>query len=151
MRPHKNNACTSSYVDIYDWATSSTRVVGTSPDARPGRPLQHTLGPLRTPLNARPGGLSSARKLPYLSNMPWSSYIQEQVGGKNNSMALNEDNSNDEPVAGAMAIQIALPMDTCLLTIAYRITVKLLSVRSNSHQRHGLMLDPLTHSRTVAN
>ena len=47
---------------------------------------------------------------------------------KNNSMALNGDNSNEEPIAGAMAIQIALSMDTCLLTIAYRITVKLLSV-----------------------
>ena len=43
-------------------------------------------------------------------------------------MALNENNSNEEPIAGAMAIQIGLAMDTCLLTIAYRITVKLLNV-----------------------
>ena len=43
-------------------------------------------------------------------------------------MALNGDDSNEEPLAGAMAIQIGLAMDTCLLTIAYRITVKLLSV-----------------------
>ena len=43
-------------------------------------------------------------------------------------MALNGDNSNEEPIAGAMAIQIALAMDTCLLTIAFRTTVKLLNV-----------------------
>ena len=43
-------------------------------------------------------------------------------------MALNGDDSNEESIAGAMAIQITLPMDTCLLTIAYRITVKLLNV-----------------------
>ena len=60
-------------------------------------------------------------------------------------MALNENNSNEESIAGAMAIQIGLAMDTYLLTIAYRITVKLLNVDSNSHQRRGLMLDPLTH------
>ena len=65
-------------------------------------------------------------------------------------MALNEDDSSGEPIAGAMAIQITLPMDTCLLTIAYRITVKLLSVRLTRHQRPGLILDPLTHSPTVA-
>ena len=41
---------------IYDWATSSTRVARAPPDARPERP-------------------PSARKLPYLSDMPWSSYI----------------------------------------------------------------------------
>ena len=96
-------------MQIDDWATSSTRVA-------------------RAPLNARPGGPPSARKLPYLSDMPWSSYIQEWVGGKNNSMALNGDDSNEEPTAGAVAIQITLPMVTYLLTIAYRITVKLLSV-----------------------
>ena len=49
------------------------------------------------------------------------------MGGKNNSMALSENDSNEGPIAGAMAIQIALAMDTCLLTIAYRITVKLLN------------------------
>ena len=43
-------------------------------------------------------------------------------------MALNGDDSNEEPIAGAMVIQIALPMVACLPTIAYRITVKLLSV-----------------------
>ena len=47
---------------------------------------------------------------------------------KNNSMALNKDDSNEEPIADVMAIQITLPINTCLLTIAYRITVKLLSV-----------------------
>ena len=56
-------------------------------------------------------------------------------------MALNGDDSNEEPTAGAVAIQITLPMVTYLLTIAYRITVKLLSVS---------LLDPLTHSPTVA-
>ena len=39
-------------------------------------------------------------------------------------MALNGENSNEEPVAGAVAIQITVPMVTCLRTIAYRITVK---------------------------
>ena len=43
-------------------------------------------------------------------------------------MALNGDNSNEEPIADVMAIQIALPMGTCLPTIAYRIPVKLLNV-----------------------
>ena len=43
-------------------------------------------------------------------------------------MALNEDDSNKESTADAMAIQITLPMIICLLTIAYRIIVKLLSV-----------------------
>ena len=43
-------------------------------------------------------------------------------------MALNEKFSNEEPIAGAMAIQIGLAMDTCLLTIAYRITVRLFNV-----------------------
>ena len=43
-------------------------------------------------------------------------------------MALNGDDSNEEPTADAMAIQITLLMVTCLLIIAYRITVKLLSV-----------------------
>ena len=43
-------------------------------------------------------------------------------------MALNKDDSNKELTADAMIIQIALPMITYLLTIAYRITVKLLSV-----------------------
>ena len=43
-------------------------------------------------------------------------------------MTLNEDDSNEEPTADAMAIQITLPMITCLPTIAYRIVVKLLSV-----------------------
>ena len=28
--------------------------------------------------------------------------------GRNNSMALNENNSNEEPIAGAMALQIGL-------------------------------------------
>ena len=43
-------------------------------------------------------------------------------------MTLNEDDSNEESTADAMIIQITLPIITCLLTIAYRITVKLLSV-----------------------
>ena len=43
-------------------------------------------------------------------------------------MALNEDNSNKELIAGAMTIQIALPLAPYLPTIAYRILVKLLSV-----------------------
>ena len=43
-------------------------------------------------------------------------------------MALNGDDSNKEPTAGAVVIQITLPMVTYLLIIAYRITVKLLSV-----------------------
>ena len=47
---------------------------------------------------------------------------------KNNSMTLNEDDSNKESTANAVTIQITLPMVTYLLTIAYRITVKLLSV-----------------------
>ena len=41
-------------------------------------------------------------------------------------MALNENNSNEELIAGAMVIQIGLAMDTCLLAIEYRITVKVL-------------------------
>ena len=57
-------------------------------------------------------------------------------------MTLNEDDSNEEPLAGAVAIQITLPMVTCLLTIAYRITVKLLSVWPISHQRYGLIVGP---------
>ena len=43
-------------------------------------------------------------------------------------MALNGDDSTEESTAGAVAIQITLPMDTYLLTIVYRIAVKLLSV-----------------------
>ena len=43
-------------------------------------------------------------------------------------MALNEDDSNEESTADAVAIQITLFMVTCLSTIAYRIVVKLLSV-----------------------
>ena len=43
-------------------------------------------------------------------------------------MALNENNSNEESLADAMAIQIALPLAPYLPTIAYRISVKLLSV-----------------------
>ena len=45
------------------------------------------------------------------------------MGEKNNSIALNENNSNEKPLAGAMAIQIMLATDTCLLNIAYRISV----------------------------
>ena len=43
-------------------------------------------------------------------------------------MALNENNSNEESLASAMIIQIALLLTPYLPTIAYRITVKLLSV-----------------------
>ena len=62
-------------------------------------------------------------------------------------MALKENNPNEEPTTGAVAIQIVLAMATCLPTIAYRI---LMDGRSNSHQRYGLIMDPLTHSPTVA-
>ena len=48
------------------------------------------------------------------------------MDGKNNSMALNENNSNKEPIADAMAIQTGFAINTYLLAIAYRITVKLL-------------------------
>ncbi|KAF6240586.1 hypothetical protein HO173_001257 [Letharia columbiana] len=41
---------------------------------------------------------------------------------KNNDMALKENNSNEEPTTGAVAIQIVLAMSTCLPTIAYRIS-----------------------------
>ena len=37
-------------------------------------------------------------------------------------MALKENNSNEEPTTGAVAIQIVLAMSTCLPTIAYRIS-----------------------------
>ena len=47
-------------------------------------------------------------------------YVQEWEGGKND-FALKENNSNEEPVAGAVAIQICSPLDTCL---AYRISMK---------------------------
>ena len=43
-------------------------------------------------------------------------------------MTLNGDDSNKESTAGVMIIQITLSMVTYLLTIAYRIIVKLLSV-----------------------
>ena len=43
-------------------------------------------------------------------------------------MALNEDDSNKELTANAVIIQITLSMIIYLLIIAYRITVKLLSV-----------------------
>ena len=43
-------------------------------------------------------------------------------------MALNKDNSNEESIADAITIQIALPLAPYLSTIAYRISVKLLSV-----------------------
>ena len=43
------------------------------------------------------------------------------VGGReNNGMALKENNSNEEPTTGAVAIQIVLAMSTCLPTIAYK-------------------------------
>ena len=51
-----------------------------------------------------------------------------------------ENNSNEESKTGAVAIQIMLAMDTYL---AYRKWLK-------QSPRHGLMLDPLTHSPTVA-
>ena len=45
------------------------------------------------------------------------------VGGReNNDMALKENNSNEEPTTGAVAIQVVLAMSTCLPTIAYRIS-----------------------------
>ena len=47
---------------------------------------------------------------------------------KNNSMALNKDNSNEESIIDVMTIQIALPLTPYLSIIAYRILVKLLSV-----------------------
>ena len=65
-------------------------------------------------------------------------------------MTLNEDNSNKESIAGAMTIQIALPLAPYLPTIAYRILVKLLSVWSISHQRYDLILNSLTYSLTIA-
>ena len=34
-------------------------------------------------------------------------------------MALKENNSNEEPTAGAVAIQIVLAPDTCLLRISH--------------------------------
>ena len=37
-------------------------------------------------------------------------------------MALKENNSNEEPTIGAVAIQIVLAMSTCLPYIAYRIS-----------------------------
>ena len=43
-------------------------------------------------------------------------------------MTLNKDDSTEELTANAMVIQITLLMDIYLLTIAYRIVVKLLSV-----------------------
>ena len=43
-------------------------------------------------------------------------------------MTLNEDDSNKESITNIVVIQITLPMVTYLLTIAYRIIVKLLSV-----------------------
>ena len=43
-------------------------------------------------------------------------------------MTLNGDDSTKESNAGAVAIQIILSMNIYLLTIAYRIVVKLLSV-----------------------
>ena len=54
---------------------------------------------------------------------------KKKMEKKNNYMALNENNSNEASIAGAaMALQIPLPMDTCLLTVACRIIVKLLNV-----------------------
>ena len=47
-------------------------------------------------------------------------------------MTLNENNSNEESIAGAMALQIGLAMNTCLITIACRKIVKLLNVAANS-------------------
>ncbi|KAF6223860.1 hypothetical protein HO173_013105 [Letharia columbiana] len=54
-------------------------------------------------------GPQALEKFPYLSDMPWSeneAYIG--VGGReNNDMALKENNSNEEPTTGAVAIQIS--------------------------------------------
>ena len=47
-------------------------------------------------------------------------------------MTLNENNSNKEPIADTMALQIELAMNICLPTIEYRKTVKLLNVAANS-------------------
>ena len=67
-------------------------------------------------------------------------------------MALNEENnSNEEPSAGAVAIQIVLcdgHIPPC-----YRISHISHTCSQNSHQtieRYGLIMDPLTHSPTVA-
>ena len=48
-------------------------------------------------------------------------------------MTLNENNSNEESIANAMIIQIALLMAPYLPTIAYRISIKQLSVWPTSH------------------
>ena len=62
-------------------------------------------------------------------------------------MALKENNSNEEPTTGAVAIQIVPAMATCLPTNAYRIMMERLIKQP---PRYGLIMDPLTHSPTVA-
>ena len=47
------------------------------------------------------------------------------VGGREkNKMALKDDNSNEEPTTGVVAIQIVLAICTGLHTLAYRIIAK---------------------------
>ena len=63
----------------------------------------------------------------YITNLCNIEYTLKKIK-KKNSITLTKDDSNKEPIADAVAIQITLPMITYLLIIAYRITVKLLSV-----------------------
>ena len=41
---------------------------------------------------------------------------------KNNNITLKENNSNEEPIIGAVAIQVILAISTCLPHIVYRIS-----------------------------
>ena len=60
---------------------------------------------------------------------------------------LKENNLNEEPTAGAVAIQIILAMDMCLPRPYPRISCK----SDPATNSYSLILDPLTHSPTVAN
>ena len=61
-------------------------------------------------------------------------------------MALEENNLNEEPTAGAVAIQIVLAMDMCLPCPYPRISCN----SDPATNSYGLVLDPLTHRPTVA-
>ena len=68
------------------------------------------------------------------------------VGGReNNDMALKENNSNEEPTTGAVAIQIVLAMSTCLPHIAYRIMMGRLIKQPPTLWPHNGPTNPQSH------
>ena len=60
-------------------------------------------------------------------------------------MALKENNSNEEPIIGAVAIQLVLAMATCLPTIAYRIMMERLIKQPPTLWPHNGPTNPQSH------